>query len=390
MKRLLGVTLLVLFAILSSCKKADSSIAFVEPPITKPELDIVPEQEPKVVLEPKSALDLTVNQATPADEKPEPAVPQSGIFIFIEHCLMGCFSDGGEWISAKENRFRIADLLKPEAYYCYRQNEFISKAEKITIFNRAGYREDLCCIDATPLIPYADDGQEGNSEMVFSLPASIPEELHYIVEMGYNAIADFDIVLAENEYSAPLVISGDFDPLPKAYKNISDTFTQEDISAVSLELKRLGIPGAVPNITGIYEYDFNNDGQMKRVIFAFTPRSESGWLYVTQAEVDTNDSGSYYMVLYQDGSEYDTIVSFCYPYDFGPAHPDDDRFPGEYMSDGIVSIDLAGIYDLNNDGVFELCLVEGLYEGGNYFVYSLNENGTWQRVLTAEFGMLYI
>lgn len=48
---------------------------------------------------------------------------------------------------------------------------------------------------------------------------------------------------------------------------------------------------------------------------------------------------------------------------------------------------LLGIYDLNNDGIYEICLRADEWEGGHTLVLARNEEGVWETVLQANWGM---
>ena len=46
-----------------------------------------------------------------------------------------------------------------------------------------------------------------------------------------------------------------------------------------------------------------------------------------------------------------------------------------------------GIYDLNSDGMYEICLRASEWEDGHTFVLAQNGEGVWESVLRANWGM---
>ena len=44
------------------------------------------------------------------------------------------------------------------------------------------------------------------------------------------------------------------------------------------------------------------------------------------------------------------------------------------------------IVDINGDGTPEICLRDGRWEWGYYYVMARDQDGTWQRVLQANYG----
>ena len=181
-----------------------------------------------------------------------------------------------------------------------------------------------------------------------------------------------------------------FLPSPWTRKKVEELTAIEDIEAVATELERLGVSGATPNITEIYEYDFDGNGDKGRIILANMPRTENGYPIVSKEELENGHSGYYYVLLTKDKDGYDTIASWCWPYNFDEDLQKHLRAEPEGYSlytEAIRGISLSGIFDLNNDGIFELCIREYCYEWGSMLVFALDEHGRWQQVLHGEYGM---
>lgn len=316
----------------------------------------------------------------------QPGNADSEYFILVGNLLVGSYKNG-QWHSAENNPIYIADLLGQKAYYCYDQTESMGVSKKLTFC----YEQSLSNSfdgDGTPFIPYAEEHDEQSQRISFNLPFELPEDLRTVKSQTYNTNIYFDIQFPSGEeHVIPLILSADFDPLPKSeVKELTGTFSGEDKAAVKAELQRLGVPGAPVNITETYEFDIEGDGTKEQFIFAETPKDdENGWPNVSEEEITNDQSGYYYVVLCKDETGYSTVVSWCWPYEFSTRKPDIQ--PGIYYCDAIRSVHLEGIFDLNNDGTFELCLLQPEYESGQMFVYALNEHNTWDRVLTGSCGM---
>ncbi len=215
--------------------------------------------------------------------------------------------------------------------------------------------------DGKPLIPYAQE-HNGTSKMTFNIPLNLPQNLRYIKSQTYNTNIIFNVEYSE--YSFPLVLSTDFNPLPKSeIKQISGS-SEADKAAVKAELERLGVPDAPMNITECFEIDYNSDGITEHFVIVNAPRDE--WGYVIKS------SPLYYMVLMKDKTGYKTVTSWSIP--------NDDETANHVM-------EMIGMFDLNNDDLFELCLHRYEWEGCHVYVYSLNSQNGWECVLTGRGGM---
>ena len=280
------------------------------------------------------------------------------------------------WYNATGLTIYIDDLLSYNAYYGYSQSQFLGISKKLTL----GYGNSNDCFweDGEPLIPYAQKRDAQNKQITFNLPFQLPQKLNYIRSDRPNDNVVFDISFSSNA-RIPLVLSADFNPLPKGeVKQLTEPFAAADSAAVYGELLKLDIPGAPINVTDVYEYDVDGDGETERFIFAQTPLNPEGYAHVNIQEIKYDHSGFYYMVLCKDETGYQTVFSWGYPYRFDNYQ---DMLPGDYEFKAFQSIAMVGIFDLNNDGILELCLKESGVEEGSVFVYALNEYNEWDLVL---------
>ena len=326
-------------------------------------------------------------------------------YIFIQNALVGCYAEG-RWISIADTQFSIAGLLEQERYYCYSPTELLGISEKVKLYwdEEGGnpgsfyYENDGNC-----LIPYAVEYNEPSDltnrtswnmyeefhKIWVDLPCKLPENLRYITIMDYNTPIDF---ISEHEsWHNKLVMSYSHNPFPEYIKEVELPYAAKDIVAVADELIRLGIPGAIPNITAVYECDLKGDGNVQRIIFANSKNADEYGYLVTDEEIASDDSGVYYLVLVTDGTNYDTLISRCEPYSL------DDNFQDTlietswgYLYWGYCFAGTAsyyGIFDLNNDGAYEICTNISYLDNDDTFVFALDDADKWGIVLQGRCGL---
>ncbi|HOP09997.1 MAG TPA: hypothetical protein PK629_00740 [Oscillospiraceae bacterium] len=290
----------------------------------------------------------------------EPPIEEDpGYFIFLDNMLVGSYHDN-QWHTIENRELSIADYLKQYAYYCYSQTELIGISKKLT-FMYDCEANDSFANDGKPLIPYAQE-HNGLSKMTFYIPFELPQDLRYIKSQTYNTNIIFNVEYAEHYF--PLVLSTDFNPLPKSQIKQITGSSEADKVAVKTELEHLGVPDAPINITECFEFDYNNDGSTEHFVIANAPRDEWGYVF--------EYSPFYYMVLIKDKTGYKTVTSWS---------RSNDRVTADQF------MELIGFFDLNNDGIFELCLYKQEWEWHHVYVYSLNDQSEWECVLTGSGGM---
>jgi len=318
---------------------------------------------------------MPVSESSISSIASEPPIEEDpGYFIFIDYLLVGSYHDN-QWHTIESRDLSVADLLSQEAYYSYIEDE-------INIIKSVSF----CYIcdfdfsfkdDPTPLFPYASKNNTDRYFITFNLPCKIPQELRYIRFRSYNMNMYFD------GRCSSVVLSADFDPYSKTgIKKLTEPYSESDKAAVKAELERLGVPGAPVNITDCFEFDYDNDGIIEHFVIANAPRDETGYVYVSPEEYENDQSGYYYIVLCKDQTGYKTVASWCWPYLFSEraSYKTPDATATQY-------IELIDFSDLNNDGVFELCLYDNEWEGEEIFVYSQNSQNEWECVLTGSGGM---
>jgi len=359
----------------------------VDNPMLNTSEDLPATQIP-VVVPPTVAPEATVPETSaptmdPIVREPYLFIPD-GNYVFISGLFVGCYADG-QWVSAEGAEFSLAGFLQQEVYYGYSQTERIDESAQIEVW----YDEEWVSIFRYPgdderMSPYADENDEQSKLMIFNLPLELPQALHDVTIEPYNTRINLGI--RDGDFRAPLIMSADHDPLPKFFREIKEPY-KEDLAAVAAELTRLGIPGAPPNITECFEIDFLGNGNKERIIVANTIRSEISYPLVTKAELDRGDSGYYTAVLRKSNKGYDTVLSWCMPYneDENPYLEEVDGGYAYYCSNNEVWV--RGIFDLNNDGVYEICIGQFFLDHGYYYVLSRDGDGKWQNVFLGSHGL---
>ena len=120
--------------------------------------------------------------------------------------------------------------------------------------------------------------------------------------------------------------------------------------------------------------DLDGDGADERVVFANSAYEKI---------VANENSGNYTMafIVRESGVEFLHKQTSRY----GEKIPNLETW--DNWRDHFVSgVGCSGLYDLNGDGKFEICVEYGWYESGASKVFSENENGKYSIVLNSEYG----
>jgi len=179
--------------------------------------------------------------------------------------------------------------------------------------------------------------------------------------------------------SAPLATNADFSCLPKEiYYDKGDDFAKREMMNLIAER---GLDGTAYNFTQFVSADFDNDGELEYLTIDNTPIYQDGW-----PVVDELTHGSHSAVLYNDGTgKIDVLFAYLLPYDeiAVPA-----EFAHPFVSiDHCYSVELAGVYDLNNDGYLEICLRVNMWECGYIAVLAYNaEAESFELAMLANYG----
>lgn len=303
--------------------------------------------------------------------KDKPDTKQTGpVYFMVHNIFVGSLEEDGTWKSASSTRlnfeagasFSVGELFGCESYFWYTQEGERQKAESFCVFLGEGPGGfDTSC--AEQLSPYALKMEEDGTGR-FAIPTELKEEDYAITAPGYG----FAISMTENE-DCTFTASGERDMRPKAQEwrgaEHDTPVTQAEIDAVKSILVQNGITSdaAIESVC----LDYDGDGQDESFVFAATPRDEDGYFMISP-----ENGGAFSLVLLLDGDKVQTVYSKIEPY------TDDVTAMFVQIPDGV--------FDLDGDGVFEVCMTEGYWESSYHFVLR-EQNGGWEIVLAGAAGM---
>ena len=282
-------------------------------------------------------------------------------YFFIDHLYIG-YTELGEFYNRTHSENVYGEFLSQEGYDAYSQDEFLFRSTEAKIGDMPDLDHSINWEDAELLESFAS--RKEDYESVFELPVMLSEKAYNILYPYYNGHIDFG--------DGALVTNAKHNVLPRKVEKT--TANESDLEIIRKELAKDGITKAPINVTEGMVCDLDGDGTSERIVFA----NSSDDKIIADA-----DSGNYTMafVVRENGVEllYKEISRY------GETIPDSET--GEnYFDHWVNHSSCAGIYDLNGDGKFEICMELGMYEHGRYMVFSKNEDGKYTLVLNSEFG----
>ncbi len=310
-----------------------------------------------------------------ADDQQQTQAPGGGeaaapVYVALDNVFVGGYIDG-QWESTgkigasyETGTVFTAGPVFNQQYYYYEKGEAGQKADGVSTHvgdGPGGFEKPR----TEEFAPYARECDEWGYA-VFDLPCELGEEAADIPLPVYG----FSLAVGpEQSDKRILAVSTERDLLvgnPQWYgDDWGETVSQKEADAVQAVLKENGI-SAEPWIETV-RLDFDGDGRTESIVFANTPWDEDGWWEISEA-----DGGTFALALLlrEDGS-VETIYS---------------RF-ADYTDDmtAIYRLRPIGAYDIDGDGIAEVCMTIGYWEGAEHFVFQ-RRNGGWETVLNAASG----
>lgn len=293
------------------------------------------------------------------------------LYIFVGGQLVGSWENGawvsavplgesehGTFVSAGDSEVRdytVAEILARERYYTYSQGTeaCLLQCELYTVSDGPGgfdwdLRDTAALLDDYAVyVP-----EEKWAKRTFALPTVLEGEVAKLLVPDYAFTFSFGGTLPD------LVLSQPLEDTPFcAWETGSDNPYWETAETA---LRKLGI-----------EEDFclsvAMTGQVDgRVLAINSAYDEGGYLPEDAEQI-------FSLVLWVDADgEVETVYQRVEPY------------TGDVTA--VFRIFIQGVADLNGDGAPEICLRDGRWEWGHYYVMARDEDGTWQRVLQANNG----
>ncbi len=282
-------------------------------------------------------------------------------YFFIDHLYIG-YTELGEFYNRTHSENVYGEFLTQDGFDVYSQDGFLSRSTEAKIGDMPDLDHSINWEDAELLESFAS--RKEDYESVFELPVMLSEKAYNILYPYYNGYIDFG--------DGALVTNAKHNVLPRKVEKT--TADESDLEIIRKELAKDGITKAPINVTEGMVCDLDGDGTDERVIFA----NSSDDKIIADA-----DSGNYTMafIVRENGVEllYKEISRY------GETIPDSETWEN-YFDHRVNHSSCAGIYDLNGDGKFEICMELGMYAHGRYMVFSESEDGKYTLVLNSECG----
>ena len=293
------------------------------------------------------------------------------LYIFVGGQLVGSWEDG-QWISAvplgesengtflsagdSETRdYTVAEILAEERYYTYTQGTSgcLIQCELYTTSDGPGgfdwdLRDTAAVLDDYAVYVPAEEWDR----RTFALPTTLEGEVAELLVPDYSFTFSFGGTLPDLALSQPLAET----PFYAWEVGPDDPYWETAETA----LRELGIEGD-------FCLSAARTGQVDEQVLAINSAYDEGGYPPEDAE----QIFSLVLWVNSDG-EVETVYQRVEPY------------TGDVTS--MFRIFIQGIGDLNGDGQMEVCLRDGRWEWGHYYVMARGEDGTWQRVLQANNG----
>jgi len=202
--------------------------------------------------------------------------------------------------------------------------------------------------------------------MILPLPADLSSERFdelYLPMYAFHTILGTDLMVGADYEMAPLAAAHAVGQLSQA--DMESSVTEAEKAAVQRWLASREVKCDEPAMERL-EADFDGDGEPETLLVINAPTDEFGYLQLTP------ENGHLFAgCLLLDG-ENTEIVYECIE---------------DYTSDVTAHylLDLEGVWDLNNDGGYEVCFMLRMWEWGNILVQSAGTEG-WHTVLRCNYG----
>ncbi len=290
-------------------------------------------------------------------------------YFFVDNLFVG-MHENGKFISREECENVIGEFLSQEWFDLYTSREFIDRSREARMPTAPGL-DSMLDEEADRLLGEFSLSAKSDEIKVFKLPVTLSDAAYNIQHPDYNGYIDFGWgTLATNANHNPV--------LSTYFCNRAD---ENDTEIISRELEKNGIPKALVHkhdfVYGNHTYggDLDGNGTIERVIIANSPKDKM---------IPDVNSGNYTMVLVKWQDKVECIYKEIdrYGYD-ARVEQDKEILNAKHL---VRDTELCGIFDLDGDGKFEICIKSSGFGTAIYRVFSLDSEGEYTQVLESKCG----
>lgn len=373
MKKVISCAFLIIFAV-CGCSKSNDISAISTIVSIKNESSNRDESETSILSQV-----MTTSSTAPSEDNRILHINKPMQYFFVEHSFVGGYSDQ-KWVSVIDpkdphnenlyNDFLLKDLLNT-SYDLYIKEEYIGTAKQTSFFagdGPGGFGMKTCLL----LTPFAKSVDGYGESLIFNMPVKMSgEEIDTLVVPNYSfdinmSVTDINLE-AQGERLTPSLSTNAKITLPQSII-LDSPLNSVEKNIVQDVLMTNGAVYTDPQIQKT-TVDLNSDGKLETLLFVNMRRDANGY-HVIGAE---NKKFFTFILLFDDIGTSKTIFS---------------RFDS-YAKDLTAQYRIVpcGVYDLNNDGFFEVCFNMIDWEGGYIAVLSKAADSDWEIVLRSNYGM---
>lgn len=193
---------------------------------------------------------------------------------------------------------------------------------------------------------------------------------------------DFRINKNENEKIVNLGMTAEFNPLPKEI-DVNVAPAQKHVNAIRKILDENGLIKTQVNINKVVSVDIDNDGLFEEIIIASTPKYEGGSPIIKLSDREKSGCGVYIAAVVLKG---ETVIPLFYQGNFLKDFKFNSESTIPFGIESCTNLELLGVYDLNNDGKFEICIRDTTWDCPIIRVMEWEASGVFEEVLSGNFG----
>ncbi len=353
--------------------------------------------------------DQNTNEEDIVTQEADTADADSTSYYFINGLLLGSYDkDGWHSLCSNENDldgldeldnvaiFYAKDILQVPKYHIYDYDQYIGDADRLIWMTEE--ENSLGSFEmngvAKKFAKYGElyqDDYGNTAERVFKLPLTLGDELEQLEIPTYSFYTHFILEDKEEPYIDPdsssnyIVTNSSSELYPRELSYQAEV-TSAGKTALTDLFKEAGIGNTLPNFTDCISGDFDNDGKDEYVMIANNPFDDSSYPIII-GEGQKDKVGTFSALLYQDDDGSTQVIhNYICPVEGTVTFENGyyNSFPD--IINHCYHYDLVSLSDLNGDGKYEISLNMPMWEWGYIFVFSQNQQGTYEMVMRSDCG----